>query len=67
MPGKPAFYDAKFPGTYNAARQPRWILKDAFGSSHAILVVNASFENVSRHAREHRELAPGEKEENVVL
>ncbi|HEX2597065.1 MAG TPA: hypothetical protein VHL61_11455, partial [Luteimonas sp.] len=41
--------------------------KDAFGNSHAILVVNAFLENVSRHAMEHRELAPGEKEENVVL
>jgi len=29
--------------------------------------VNAFFENVSRHAMEHRELPPGEKEENVVL
>ena len=68
LPGKPAFYDTKFPGTYNARRDSLggfW--KDAFGSSHAILVVNAFFENVSRHAMEHRELAPGEKEENVVL
>ena len=30
-------------------------------------MVNAFFENVSRHAMEHRALAPGEKEENVVL
>ena len=68
LPGKPAFYDSKFPGTYNARRDSLggfW--KGAFGSSHAILVVNAFFENVSRHAMEHRELAPGEKEENVVL
>ncbi len=68
LPGKPAFYDTKFPGTYNARRDSLggfW--KGTFGSSHAILVVNAFFENVSRHAMEHRELAPGEKEENVVL
>jgi len=29
--------------------------------------VNAFYENVSRHKVEQRELAPGEKEENVVL
>lgn len=28
---------------------------------------NAFYENVARHAMEHRELAPGGKEENVVL
>lgn len=66
--GKPAFYDAKFPGTYNARRDNLggfW--KEQFGSSHAILVANAFFENVSRHHMEHRQLAPDEKEENVIL
>jgi putative SOS response-associated peptidase YedK len=38
-----------------------------FGYRHGIMVVNAFFENVSRHKVEHRELAPGEREENVVL
>ena len=68
LPGKPAFHDTRFPGTYNARRDSLggyW--KEAFGASHAILVVNAFFENVSRHAMEHRDLAPREKEENVVL
>lgn len=32
-----------------------------------MMVVTAFFENVSRHTMEHRDLAPGEKEENVVL
>ncbi|HEY6940624.1 SOS response-associated peptidase family protein [Dokdonella sp.] len=67
--GAPAFYDTKFPGTYNARRDNLegnfW--KNLFGRTHGIMVANAFFENVSRHAMEHRELAPGEKDENVVL
>ena len=38
-----------------------------FGHSRGIVVVNAFYENVSWHATEHRKLAPGEKEENVVM
>lgn len=66
--GKPAFYDTKFPGTYNARRdnlQGFW--KDQFGVSHGLMIANAFFENVSRHRMEGRELAAGEKEENVIL
>ena len=66
--GKPAFYDTKFPGTYNARRdslEKFW--SGQFGVSHGIVVLNAFFENVSRHTMEHRELAPGEPEQNVVL
>lgn len=66
--GKPPFYDIKYPGTYNARRDNlEGFWKGLFGYSHGIMVVNAFYENVSRHAMEHRELAPGEKEENVVL
>lgn len=68
LPGKPASFDAKYPGTYNARRdslEGYW--KQQFGHSHGIVIVNAFFENVSRHAMEKRELATGEKEENVVL
>lgn len=68
LPGKPAFHDTRFPGTYNARRDNLggyW--RDLFGKSHAIIVANAFFENVSKHDVEGRELAPGEKEENVVL
>lgn len=66
--GKPAFYDTKFPGTYNARRDNlTGFWKDLFGHTHGILPVTTFYENVSRHAAEHRELAPGEKEENVVL
>ena len=66
--GKPAFYDVKFPGTYNARRDNlEGFWKNQFGHSHGIIVVNAFYENVNRHKIEGRELAPGEKEENVVL
>lgn len=47
--GKPAIYDRKFPGTYNARRDNLggfW--KDLFGASHGILVVRKFYENVTR-------------------
>jgi len=66
--GKPAFYDVKYPGTYNARRdklQGFW--KNQFGHTHGLIVVNAFYENVNRHKAERRELAPGEDPENLVL
>jgi len=66
--GKPAFYDVKYPGTYNARRDNLggfW--KGLFGYTHGLIVVNAFYENVNRHRVEHRELAEGEAVENVVL
>ncbi|MEO8802268.1 MAG: SOS response-associated peptidase family protein, partial [Rudaea sp.] len=66
--GKPVFYDRKFPGTYNARRDNlEGFWKNQFGHSHGLMIVNAFYENVSRHKAEGRELAPGEKEENVIL
>jgi putative SOS response-associated peptidase YedK len=66
--GKPAAYDAKYPGCYNARRDNlEGFWKEQFGTSHGLIVVNAFYENVSRHDVEQRELAPGEKEENVIL
>ncbi len=47
--GKPAGYDSKFPGTYNARRdslEGYW--KGQFGVSHGLVVVNAFYEHVSR-------------------
>jgi len=68
LAGKPEFYDAKFPGTYNARRDSlEGFWREQFGTSHAIMVANAFYENVSRHRMEARDLAPGEKEENVIL
>jgi putative SOS response-associated peptidase YedK len=66
--GKPAFYDTKYPGTYNARRDNlEGFWKGLFGCTHGIAVVNAFYENVNRHRVEGRELRPGEEVENVVL
>jgi putative SOS response-associated peptidase YedK len=68
LEGRPANYDFKYPGTYNARRDNlEGFWKKQFGYTHGIMIVNAFYENVSRHAMEGRELAEGEKEENVVL
>jgi putative SOS response-associated peptidase YedK len=68
LAGKPAFYDTKFPGTYNARRDSLEVFwREQFGASHAIMIANAFYENVSRHKMEGRELQSGEKEENVIL
>jgi putative SOS response-associated peptidase YedK len=66
--GKPANYDHRYPGLYNARYENlEGFWKPLFGYSHGILIANAFFENVKRHRLEGRELAPGEVEENVVL
>ena len=60
--------ERKFPGTYNARRDSlhkTW--GKLFGHRHGVIIVNAFYENVERHNMEHRELAEGEKSENVVL
>ena len=66
--GKPAFYDRKFPGLYNARRdnlEKFW--GEQFGHHHALMVVESFYENVQLHAMEHRELKAGEEARNVVL
>lgn len=66
--GKPALFDAKFPGTYNARRDSLggfW--RGQFGHTHGLMIVSAFFENVSQHAMEGRALAEGEAPRNVVL
>ena len=68
LPGWNETMERKYPGTYNARRdnlEKTW--SKLFGYRHGIMVVNAFYENVSRHKMEHRELAPGEQEQNVVL
>lgn len=45
--GKPAFYDTKFPGTYNARRDNlEGFWKDLFGQQHALMVADVFYENV---------------------
>jgi len=66
--GKPASYDKRYDGLYNARRDSLgkfW--KDLFGRNHALLVISSFFENVARHDYEKRALGPGEKEQNVVV
>ena len=66
--GKPAFYDTKYPGLYNARRDNlAGFWKELFSHSHGLLVANAFYENVQKTRLEGRELRAGEKEENVVL
>jgi putative SOS response-associated peptidase YedK len=52
LAGKPAGVDAQFPGLYNARRdnlEKYW--RPAFGSSHALLLVESFYENVDRAGR----------------
>jgi len=66
--GKPAFYDTKYPGCYNARRdnlERFW--KGQFGHTHGVMLATSFYENVSRNALEGRELRPDEKAENVVI
>lgn len=66
--GKPASYDARFPGTYNARRDNlEGFWKPLFGHSHGILIVDTFYENVKRHRLEGRPLREGEAEESVVI
>lgn len=66
--GKPASFDAKYPGCYNARRdnlERFW--KEQFGARHCVLVLRGFYENVARHDFEHRALREGEAPENLVL
>lgn len=50
--GKPAFYDTKYPGTYNARRDNlEGFWKAQFGYSHGIMVATAFYENVDRDGK----------------
>ena len=66
--GKPAFYDEKFPGTYNARRDNlEGFWRAQFGFTHGVMLATAFYENVPRHKAEHRELAEKEEPENLIL
>ncbi|MHA6885742.1 SOS response-associated peptidase family protein [Ralstonia pseudosolanacearum] len=46
--GKPALYDTKYPGTYNARRDSlRGFWKGQYGHTHGIVLVDAFYENVA--------------------
>ncbi|BCF95977.1 hypothetical protein PPGU19_005460 [Paraburkholderia sp. PGU19] len=66
--GKPANYDVRFPGTYNARLDSLakfWA--PLFGRSHGLVVVDSFYENVAKSKMEGRVLAEGEEDENIVL
>jgi putative SOS response-associated peptidase YedK len=66
--GKPATFDRRFEGLYNARKDNLggfW--KDLFGTHHAVMVVSSFYENVALHAAEQRELRPAEQPQNTVL
>jgi putative SOS response-associated peptidase YedK len=68
LAGKPAIYDVKYPGTYNARRDNlTGFWKKLFGYTHGLVLVSAFYENVSRFRLENRVPLEGEKDENVVL
>lgn len=49
LAGKPANYDTRFPGTYNARRDNlEGFWRDLFGYTHGLIVVNRFFEHVDR-------------------
>ena len=68
LSGKPADVEKRFPGIYNARRDSLddyW--RAVYGRSHAVMVISGFYENVPEHRYQHRELAPDEKEKNLVL
>jgi putative SOS response-associated peptidase YedK len=68
LAGKPADVDKRFPGIYNARRDSLddyW--RAVYGRSHAVMVISGFYENVPEHLYQHRDLAPNEKEKNLVL
>ena len=68
LAGKPANYDQRFPGTYNARRDNlSGFWNEVYGRHHAVMVINGFFENVPRHLYEHRDLRPDEEVQNLVL
>lgn len=53
LAGKPASYDRKYPGTYNARRDNlEGFWKGAFGKTHGIMIATAFFEHVERDGQD---------------
>ncbi|WP_087660755.1 SOS response-associated peptidase family protein, partial [Caballeronia terrestris] len=68
LAGKPANYDVKFPGTYNARRDNlEGFWKPLFGHTHGVMLVDVFYENVSKAKWEGTLLEAHDKDENVVL
>jgi putative SOS response-associated peptidase YedK len=66
--GKPANYDVKYPGTYNARRDNlEGFWKPCFGHTHGVMLVEVFYENVKKAKMEGTVLETHDKDENVVL
>ena len=66
--GKPASYDVKYPGTYNARRDNlEGFWKPCFGYTHGVMLVDVFYENVSKAKFEGTLSETHEKDENIVL
>ncbi|SIT40610.1 conserved hypothetical protein [Paraburkholderia ribeironis] len=66
--GKPASYDVKYPGTYNARRDNlEGFWKPLFGYSHAVMLVDVFYENVQKAKLEGTLSETHDQRENVVL
>ncbi|HEL4259281.1 SOS response-associated peptidase family protein [Stenotrophomonas maltophilia] len=68
LPDAPARNDVLYPGSYNARRdslEGYW--RGAFGQRHGVVVIQAFYEHVSRHAVGGRTPAPDDRTGDVVL
>jgi putative SOS response-associated peptidase YedK len=66
--GKPANYDFKYPGTYNARRDNlEGFWKPCFGYTHGVMLVDVFYENVRKAKMEGTLRETHEKDENIVL
>jgi putative SOS response-associated peptidase YedK len=66
--GAPAFYDSKFPGTYNARRDSlNGFWRNQWGHKHGVVIATAFYEHVKRHHNEGRALRDGEDVEDIVI
>jgi hypothetical protein len=66
--GKPASYDVKYPGTYNARRDNlTGFWKPCFGYTHGVMLVDVFYENVSKARMEGTLSETHAQDENVVL
>ncbi|MBB6201195.1 SOS response-associated peptidase family protein [Paraburkholderia fungorum] len=66
--GKPASYDVKYPGTYNARRDNlEGFWKQCFGYTHGVMLVDVFYENVSKAKFEGTLSETHARDENVVL
>jgi putative SOS response-associated peptidase YedK len=66
--GKPANYDVKYPGTYNARRDNlEGFWKPCFGYTHGLMLVDVFYENVKRARFENTLFETHDRDENVIL